>query len=273
MEKLQKENFKLKVHDYWNQQACGTQASNSIKFTKDYFEDIEAYRYSIEPEIFSFAQFTRFHDKKVLEVGTGTGTDFLQWVRAGAETYGIDLTTEGVEHVKHRLHVYGLKAKEVRVADCEALPYGEDTFDLVYSWGVIHHTQDTQKALEEIIRVCRPGGMCKIMLYHRHSLVSYYTWIKHALFKFRPYKSLSWCLYHYMESVGTKAFTPKEVVYMLKNYPVENIKITPRLTYYDKLGKSNKLFQKIANILATILGGDRVGWFLLVEFSKINFKI
>ena len=91
-----KDKLKEEVREFWNAQACGTQNIDKEKFTLEYFEQIEKERYELQPEIFSFAQFTRFHGKKLLEVGVGAGTDFLQWVRAGADCYGIDLTDEAI---------------------------------------------------------------------------------------------------------------------------------------------------------------------------------
>jgi ubiquinone/menaquinone biosynthesis C-methylase UbiE len=264
----QQAELKSQVRDYWNTQPCGTQFSESSKYSKEYFDEIEEHRYTVEPEIFSFAQFTRFHGQKILEVGTGAGTDFLQWVRAGAKAYGIDATSEGIQHLRQRLEVYDLEAEEVKVADCESLPYPDNSFDLVYSWGVIHHSPNTPQALREIIRVCRPGGICKVMVYHRHSLLSYFFWVKYALLKGKPWRSLSWCLFHHMESIGTKAYTRKEIRSMLSDAPVDNIRIEPMLSYYDRMGRFSKLFQSIAKVLAVMLGGNRVGWFLTIQFTK-----
>jgi SAM-dependent methyltransferase len=125
--------LKSEVKKYWNRQSCGTGVTSQEKFTRQYFDEVEDYRYRVEPDIFAFAQFTRYRGQKVLEVGVGAGTDFLQWVRAGAKAYGIDLTEEGIEHVRRRLAVYGLAAEEVRVADAENLPYEDEFFDLIYS--------------------------------------------------------------------------------------------------------------------------------------------
>jgi ubiquinone/menaquinone biosynthesis C-methylase UbiE len=263
------EILKQKVHDHWNEASCGTEHAVSGKFTREYFDEIEAVRYNMEPEIFSFAQFTRHHGEKILEVGVGAGTDFLQWVRAGCRAYGIDLTEEAIENVRHRLEVYGFTAEEIRTADCENLPYEDNTFDLVYSWGVIHHTPDTEKALREIIRVCRPGGTCKVMVYHRRSLEAFYVWVRHALLKFRPWKSFAWCIYQYMESPGTKAYTPGEIRLVLKSEPVENIKVKTHLTCHDLLLHRGPFARFIANILANLFGRDRVGWFLMVECRKM----
>ncbi len=262
------ESLKQSVADYWNAQPCGTQFSDQSKYSKEYFDEVEAFKYSIEGHIFSFAQFTRFHGQKVLEVGVGAGSDFVQWVRAGAIATGIDLTQEGINHVQRRLDVYGLKAHELKVADCESLPFADNSFDLVYSSGVIHHTPDTPKAMREIIRVCKPGGRCKVMIYHRHSLLSFFFWVRKALLKGRPWKSFAWCLYHFMESPGTKAYTKAEAAQMISDQPVKDVHIWSVLTYYDKLGRFNKFFQFCAATLSRLLGGDNVGWFLNIEFVK-----
>ncbi len=268
MSVTEQDSLKEEVRNYWNTQPCGTQFSDSAKYTRDYFDDIETHRYRIEPDIFSFAQFTRHYGKKVLEVGIGAGTDFLQWVRAGTRAHGIDATPEGVNHVKQRLQAYGLEADEVRVADCESLPYHDGEFDVVYSWGVIHHTPNTEKALREIVRVCRPGGTGKVMIYHRHSLLAYFVWVNRALLAGKPWKSLSWCLYHHMESLGTKAYTVKEARAMFNGLPVENLAIETRLTYYDRLERFNGAYRFVAKIASKLLGGNRVGWFMIMEFTK-----
>ena len=260
--------LKGQIHDFWNEVPCGTQFANSEVYTKQYYEDIEEHRFSSLPGIFSFAQFTRHYGQKVLEVGVGAGTDFLQWVRAGTQAYGIDLTEAGIEHVRHRLSLYGLKAAELRVADCENLPYPDNSFDLVYSYGVIHHTPDTEKALSEIVRVCKPGGTIKVMIYHRHSLLAWFFWVRHALLAGRPWKSLKWVLHHHMESIGTKAYTKGEAREMLRRLPVGSARVETELTYYDRLERFNPLFRGIAKIAAALLGGNRVGWFLNITAVK-----
>lgn len=265
---MEKELLKGQVKDYWNNQACGTQYTDKDKYTLEYFEEIENERYSKEPEIFSFAQFSRYHGKKILEVGLGAGTDFLQWVRSGADAFGIDLTPEAVEHVEKRLSLYNLSASEIKVADSEHLPYPDNTFDLVYSWGVIHHTPNTENAFSEIYRVCKPGGKCKVMIYHRHSLLTFFFWVKHALLKGKPFKSFASVLWDHMESIGTKAYTTNEVREILKDKQTDNLIIKPILSYYDLMKRFNPVFQGTAKFLAWILGRDRVGWFLTIEFDK-----
>jgi len=106
------------------------------------------------------------------------------------------------------------------------------------------------------------------MVYNRHSLDALYLWIKTALLKGRFWKSFSWCIYNYMESIGTKAFTRKEIVTMLNKLPVENIKIESILTYYDKLKNHNKFLQIFAKLLSIIVSSEKVGWFLTIDFNK-----
>ena len=262
------ESLKNAVKGYWNSQPCGTQFSDKPKSTREYFDEIEAVRYSREPEIFSFAQFTRFHGKRLLEVGVGAGSDFTQWVRAGTIATGIDATEEGIAHVQDRLRVYDLHADRLLVADCEKLPFPDNHFDVVYSWGVIHHTPNTDRALSEIVRVCKPGGVIKVMVYHRHSLLSYFFWVKHGLLAGRPWKSLSWCLSNYMESPGTQAYTRSEFRQMIKNTGVSTFAVSTILTFYDRLERHGGLFRRVGRVASVILGRDRVGWFMTAEIRK-----
>lgn len=260
--------LKSKVKDYWNESACGTHLTNIDKYTKEYFENIEETRYKMQPEIPLFADFKSGKNKKILEIGVGAGTDFLQWVRNGSLAYGIDLTEEAIDHVKHRLSLYNLKAVEYKTADCENLPFDDNTFDIVYSWGVIHHTPNTSKAFDEIVRVLNFGGKAKVMIYHKKSILAYLFWFKHSILKLKPFRSIDFVLSNYMESPGTKAFTVKETEYMLSKHNIKNLKIKSVLTYYDKLERFSPFMQNIASILSKLLGGDKAGWFLLIEFEK-----
>lgn len=262
------EQLKNSVKNYWNATPCGTEFIPVKKFSPAYFEAIEDFRYTIEPEIFAFAQFTRFSGKKVLEVGVGAGTDFLQWVRAGAECHGVDLTEQAIEHVQHRLDLAGLQATEIRVGDAEALPHTDNSFDLVYSWGVIHHSPNTKKCFEELIRVAKPGGRIKVMIYNRSSLFAFYQYLQHALLRGKPFRSVKKVLYHYQESPGTKAYTFREVKKMLAGQPVSIVQLKATVTNHDLLYYKSKPFRWLAYVLACIGGWNRVGWFMTIELQK-----
>lgn len=266
---MSNECLKEQVKNYWNKQSCGTELTQQQKFSYEYFEEIEKTRYAIEPEIFSFAQFTRFHGKKMLEVGVGAGTDFLQWVRAGAVVHGIDLTQEAVDNVQHRLALYGLQAADVQVADAEHLPYSNNNFDLVYSWGVIHHSPDTIKCLEEIIRVTKPGGTIKVMIYNRHSLFALYRWVLAALCKGKPFQSISHVLFHQQESPGTKAYTFKEIKKILAKYPISIETMCAPATNHDLLYYKSKPWRWLAHCAASLWGWWHCGWFMMITLKKV----
>ena len=220
------DHLKADVKSFWNRQSCETEYAQSKKFSREYFEEIERFRYTSQPFIHSFAQFTRYRDKRVLEVGFGAGTDFIQWLRAGAIASGIDLTEEALANLTRRIEVYGLpKPERIQVADAENLPFEPGTFDLGYSWGVLHRTPDTEKAIRELARVVRPGGEVKIMLYNRHSLCALHCWMKYALLKGRPWKSVRWVLWNHQESPGTKAYTQAEVGRMLSSAGLTDIRM------------------------------------------------
>lgn len=260
---------KERVEAYWNAGSCGSDTAEAEKFSRPYFEQIEDYRYRHESQIHAFAQFTRHHGQKVLEVGVGAATDFLQWVRAGARAHGIDLTEEAVEHARRRLAVYGLEAEEVRVADAENLPFPDDTFDLVYSWGVIHHSPDPMRALREIVRCTRPGGEVKVMVYNRRSLYAFYQWLRFGPLRGRPFRSVADVLYQHVESYGTQAYTLSEIQAEVAKLPVRPLRIAaPATGFYDLLNTRSKLFQGPAYVLACLRGFGRCGWFLEIHLRK-----
>ena len=226
MQEQATEQLKSEVKAYWNRQSCETDQARSSKFSREYFEEIEQHRYTTQPFIHSFAQFSRYHGKRVLEVGFGAGTDFVQWLRAGAIASGIDLTEEALANLTHRIEVYGLpKPERIQVGDAENLPFEANTFDLGYSYGVLHHTPNTEKAIRELVRVVRPGGEIKIMLYNRHSHCAFQSWVKFALLKGRPWKSFRWVMWHHQESIATTTYTRSEIFKMFAAMRLQDIRV------------------------------------------------
>ena len=253
---MEKDHLKGEVKNYWEQEPCGSGVAQSAKYTKEYFDEIEEHRYRVEPFIHRFAQFTRYRGKKVLEVGVGAGTDHLQFARAGALLSGIDLTEAAVAMVTKRLALEGLTS-DLRCADAEHLPFEDGSFDLVYSWGVLHHTPDTEKALAEVHRVCKPGGKVCVMLYHSASLLGLKLWFVKGPMKFKPFRSVKDVIYHNMESIGTRAYTRREAGNMFEK--LRHVRVTPILTSYDLVGMPCCL----ANYLP-----QAWGWFLVVQAEK-----
>ena len=186
-EPTQTPNLKSVVKAHWEREPCGTRGvpnANRLQF----FHQLEQERYELEPYIPTFAQFELARGKRVLEIGVGAGTDFVRWVRAGAEATGIDLTDQAIGLVRERLALEGLSAK-LHVGDAENLPFENDSFDIVYSYGVIHHTPNTARAVQEIHRVLKTNGVARVMIYHLHSWVTLMIWAAHCAGRFRPWKS------------------------------------------------------------------------------------
>lgn len=201
-------SLKRAVYRHWNDAPCGTREIPA-EDRRRFFADLERERYELEPYIRDFARFEEGRGRRVLEIGVGAGTDFVQWVRAGADATGVDLTDAGVALTRERLALEGLQAR-VEVADAEALPFADASFDLVYSYGVLHHSPDTPRAIAEVRRVLRPGGRARIMMYHHPSWTGLMLWGVHCLARGRPWQSPRWAMFHHLESPGTKAYTVAE---------------------------------------------------------------
>lgn len=199
---------KEQVRDFWDEAACGENLYLAGTAAEDYAAQA-GQRYALEPYIADFARFEAAKDKDVLEIGVGLGADHQRFAAAGARLSGVDLTERAVRHTRQRLALFGL-ASDLRVGDAERLPFDDDTFDLVYSWGVIHHSPETDAAAREILRVLRPGGRFAVMIYQRRSLIGYMLWLRYALLRGRPLTSLDSIYARYLESPGTKAYSPDE---------------------------------------------------------------
>ena len=160
--------LKERVRSFWQENPCGTKFADAPPGSRRFYELVEEHRYTKEWHIPVAAHFADAKDLAVLEVGCGLGTDGAQFAKAGAKYTGIDLTDAAVELAKRRFELFDLPGT-FRVADAERLDFPDNSFDLVYSHGVLHHTPDTPTAVREIHRVLRPGGKAVVMLYHRDS--------------------------------------------------------------------------------------------------------
>ncbi|HUT51931.1 MAG TPA: class I SAM-dependent methyltransferase [bacterium] len=200
------EDLKQQVKEFWNRRSCGEVYADGDS-EMDYYESHRRARFELEPYIAGFARFEEARGKDVLEIGVGMGADHVEWARYGPKSLsGIDMTPRAVEHTARRLRLYGLHS-DVRVADAEALPFPDRSFDLVYSFGVLHHSPHTAQAVNEVHRVLRPGGTARIMIYHKYSLTGYMLWARYALLAGKPFRSLDEIYWNHLESVGTKAYT------------------------------------------------------------------
>jgi 2-polyprenyl-3-methyl-5-hydroxy-6-metoxy-1,4-benzoquinol methylase len=160
------------VKAFWDHRPCNIRHSPKPVGTKEYFDEVEARKYLVEPHIPRFAQFERWQGKKVLEIGCGIGTDTINFARHGALVTAVELSEKSMDVAKQRAKVYALEdrirfylgnAEEI-VKFVPAEPY-----DLVYSFGVIHHTPHPERVVEQVRQYVRPGSTVKIMVYYRYA--------------------------------------------------------------------------------------------------------
>jgi SAM-dependent methyltransferase len=168
------DEYKRRAREQWGANPCGAHVAREHSFgTRGYFDAIEDYRYRVyAPWMKEAIGFDRYRGKRLLEIGCGTGTDLLQFARGGARVTGVDLTPRSIEIIRQRFEVYNLPG-DFALEDAEGLSFADESFDVVYSFGVLHHTPDTARAIREVHRVLRRGGEAIVMLYNRASL---YYW-------------------------------------------------------------------------------------------------
>ncbi|MGC2322094.1 MAG: methyltransferase domain-containing protein [Terriglobales bacterium] len=160
------------VRQYWDRRPCNIRHSPQPVGTRAYFDEVEARKYLVEPHIPRFAEFERWRGKKVLEIGCGIGTDTVSFARHGAEVTAVDLSSQSLEIARQRVGVYGLEDR-VRFfhGSAEELTafVPKQMYDLIYSFGVIHHTPHPERVLAEARQYAAAGSTLKIMVYHRWS--------------------------------------------------------------------------------------------------------
>lgn len=159
------------VRDYWNDRPCNIRHSDKPIGTREYFDEVELRKYFVEPHIPDFAQFEAWKGKKVLEVGCGIGTDTTNFARAGALVTAVDLSDESLALARQRIDMFGLDNVTFYQANAEELAdvVPPDTYDLVYSFGVIHHTPHPERAIGQIRQFMDERSELRLMVYSRVS--------------------------------------------------------------------------------------------------------
>jgi 2-polyprenyl-3-methyl-5-hydroxy-6-metoxy-1,4-benzoquinol methylase len=160
------------VRDYWNARPCNIRHSAKAVGTREYFDEVERRKYFVEPHIPGFAEFPRWSGRRVLEIGCGLGTDTVNFARSGAQVTAIELSDESAALARQRLDVYGLRDRvTIHVGNAEELPslLPRQTFDLVYSFGVIHHSPNPRRIVEQLQAYMTPASELRIMVYARVS--------------------------------------------------------------------------------------------------------
>jgi len=267
------------VRDFWEEEPCGTRYGREDDQEAVDFDMMARERYRLEPHIPEFADFESAKGKELLEIGVGGGVDFMSWVKAGAKASGIDLSDSGISMTKQRLKAAGFSEDcfSLSRGNAEDLTFPDQTFDIVYSYGVLHHTPDTKKAFSEAWRVLKPGGVLKAMVYHVPSVAGLIFWVRYCLLIGKPFRTAKQAIFEQLESPGTKAYTVQEMRAMLEEIGVRNMKVYTKLVFGDLLlnKPSNKYKAPIYKLVWKLyprwlvkLLGDKYGFFLFVEAEK-----
>jgi ubiquinone/menaquinone biosynthesis C-methylase UbiE len=214
------------VREYWDKRPCNIRHSEKSVGTREYFDEVEARKYFVEPHIPGFAQFERWRGKKVLEIGCGIGTDSINFARAGAELTVVELSKKSLEICQSRFDSYGLKARFYSGNAEELASFLQvEPYDLIYSFGVIHHTPNPEKVIEEISKYCKPGTELRIMLYSKYCWKAMWIILKYGKGAFWRARELV-RIYSEAEtgSPVTYCYSSGDVRRLMRNYEISEIR-------------------------------------------------
>jgi ubiquinone/menaquinone biosynthesis C-methylase UbiE len=250
------------VREYWDTTPCGAQDMlGKDPHTRAYFEEVERQRYAGDDFMPDVVDFGAFRGKRVLEVGCGLGTDLRQFAKAGAIVTGLDLSSKSLALARKGFDFFGLEGTFVQ-GDGETLPFDDASFDVVYSWGVIHHSPDPPAVVREIHRVLKPGGQILAMVYHARSLLVLQAWVYWGLLRGNSRANAREIVAGHVESPGTKVYTRAEARRLFGTF--EDVDVEPIMTRFDlRLGRRLFLPKWTRRVVP-----DRMGWFLVVRGRK-----
>lgn len=255
-------NLDQRIVEYWNRQPCNVAHSSEPVGSEAYFDAVTAKRYRAEPHILDFAGFHLWRGRRVLEIGAGIGTDAEQFARHGAEYVGIDISQESLHLCRTRFDTYGLHGEFHcgSVTDIDFLKsLGE--FDLVYSYGVLHHFPGMSDHLANISEVMHSGSELRFMVYAKNSWK--YAMIQKGLDQFEAQAE---CPY-------AEAFTRDEISDLVEDrFHIERIRQDHCFMYNVPAYKQGKFelepwFAAMPEIMRDAVR-EYLGWHLLIKARK-----
>ena len=158
-----------RVREHWNRQPCDSELSAHERTSRDFYLDVERKRYALQPHILECLSWIDWRGKRVLEVGAGVGTDARRMIRAGADYVGINVDRGSTEATAGALRLFALPGVSLQ-RDATSLDFSAESFDVVYSFGVLQHIPEVGRAVAGIERALKPGGELLVMLYNRSSI-------------------------------------------------------------------------------------------------------
>ena len=157
-----------RVREYWNQHIHDLEITTHPVGSRGFFDDLDQYHFEKLHHLLRLVNFDGYRGRRVLEVGCGAGVDLARFARGGASVVGVDLSSSAIDLARANFEQQSLTG-DFRVADGEALPFEDNSFDLVFAHGVVQYTADPQRLVDECRRVLKPGGEAVFQVYNRIS--------------------------------------------------------------------------------------------------------
>ena len=236
---------------------------NRIPATDGDFKKIEEYVERTGPWLKKWFSTLAVSDLCCLDLGSGSGIFSSLISRRGGNVISMDITQAGVVLTGDLLRHFGEKPKVV-CADAESIPFDSEYFDFIFSWGVLHHTSDMDKALREVNRILKKNGCGIMMVYHKRSIVYYLHGIFWLIIKGKIFLgyNLNTVQDFYTDGFYHRYLTKRQLAQMLIN---AGLKVTTfYITQYEK-----KILPGIPDVLDVFLK-ERFGMCLVAEFSKVK---
>lgn len=231
------ESLRTESFNYWDGGIPGTVEGgyqkgkiNAKHGTKEWFLQGDEVRSNQYKNIFNFCEYNKFSGKKILDIGPGRGQEAHNYFSAGGKVTILEYASQGVNLVSERIKLFNLDIDIIQ-GDAASIPLKDNEFDLVYSYGVLHHIPDMQKAIDEVYRVLKPGGIAKIMVYHKG-----YCYYKDMFFKWFILKGnfLRYSWDDYIKIVMEQREGPCPVVYIKSTYEIlEMFKKFKLINYFN----------------------------------------
>jgi ubiquinone/menaquinone biosynthesis C-methylase UbiE len=273
------EKMKENIKNYWETRVPQTWYSSKEPTTREWFNEIECERYKTYYEyVPKIAEFEHHFNENVLEIGVGVGTDLVQYGKNGSNVYGIDLTENAVRITQKNLVLHRIYSGDIKVADAENMPYEDNMFDLVYSFGVLHHTPNIEKAIEEIYRVLKPESKAIIMLYaigwkHIIKRMIIQGIVKGDLFKYGYQKTINKNTEVNGNSPLTRVYTRRMIEKLFAKYGEVEITRHRLGEYFDYAPyKTKKLPKFIVNLFYFLTLEKLMGENWIIKAKKTDHK-
>jgi SAM-dependent methyltransferase len=210
------------VESFWDRRPCNIRHSPKKIGTRDYFDEVEKRKYFVEPHVPRFTEFEHWRGKRVLEIGCGIGTDTVNFARHGARVAAVDLSERSLEVARQRTRLLGLTDRvEFYHANGEELTSSLpiEPYDLIYSFGVIHHTPRPERIVQQMTSYVQPGTLIKIMVYHRYSWKVLWILLNQGQGRFWRHRELIAEFSEAQEACPvTFTFTKREITRLLTRY-------------------------------------------------------